>query len=51
MRADEFFGFYSRRHECLLQIVERAMGKTIERGVDEKGLDAESYCEDEVDTN
>jgi len=51
MRADDFFGFYSRRHECLLQIVERAMGKTIERGVDEKGLDAESYCEDEVDTN
>ena len=33
LRADDFNKFYERRQESLLEIVERAMGKTIDRGV------------------
>ena len=33
LRADDFNKFYERRQESLLEIVERAMGKTIDRGM------------------
>ena len=33
LRADDFNKFYERRQESFLEIVERAMGKTIDRGV------------------
>jgi len=31
LRADDFDGFYKHRQTSLLEIIERAMGKTIER--------------------
>ena len=33
LRADDFNKFYERRQESLLEIVERAMGKMIDRGI------------------
>lgn len=51
MRADDFDTFYARRQESLLAVVERAMGKTIERSMGEEVGDDESGSYDEADAD
>ncbi|CBL45877.1 Conserved hypothetical protein [gamma proteobacterium HdN1] len=48
LRADDFDGFYVRRQERLLAIVERAMGKTIERSAAAEVANDECDSEDEA---
>ena len=43
LRANDFQAFYLRRQSALLELVEQAMGKVIERGVDETADDLEEY--------
>lgn len=43
LRANDFQAFYQRRQNALLALVEQAMGKVIERGMDETTDDLEDY--------
>lgn len=48
MRADDFEAFYVRRQAQLLDMVERVMGKSIERGVSEAADPDDSHMDDEA---
>jgi hypothetical protein len=43
LRANDFQAFYQRRQNALLVLVEQAMGKVIERVVDETADDPGEY--------
>lgn len=51
MRTDDFETFYVRRQESLLGIVERAMGKTIERSAGEEAVSGESMADEDTDAD
>jgi hypothetical protein len=50
LRADDFERFYRDRHERLLQVVEQAMGKTVERDTLEP-LDGDGDADDQMEAN
>lgn len=52
LRSDDFSGFFEKRREALLKLVEEAMGKTIERGFkqdeDAEGLNDDAFVDAEA---